>query len=67
MIPTRHKKEIHLTIDELQLELEILKEKHGKTAETNISEVLWVNPKKGDTRKSFACLINPKYVEISLR
>lgn len=66
MKPTRHRHETHLTITELQLELEILKEKHGENTETNISEVKWISPSSLNAQP-FVCLINPKYEETQLR
>lgn len=66
MIPTRHQHEDHLTIDELLLELELLKEKHGGSCETNISEIKWISP-SSLSAQPFVCLINPKYEETQLR
>jgi len=66
MIPTRHQYEDHLTIDEILLELEIMKEKHGGSCETNITELRWISPKHMESQ-AFVCLINPKYEETALR
>lgn len=38
------------TIDEVLLELEILKEKHGGHVKTTISEIIWCSPVSGRDR-----------------
>jgi len=40
----------HCTIDEVLLELEILKEKHGGHVETNIDLISWRSPTEANDR-----------------
>ena len=50
----------HYTIDEVLLELEILKEKHGGHVETNIDSISWRNPSQPQDRP-IVYLVNTNY------
>jgi hypothetical protein len=52
----------HMTVDEVLLELKILKEKHGGHVETNIWEVTWMSPTQKEERP-VVYLINPLHVD----